>query len=491
MTTKVKGGGIVAQAGRPLTESGIFKKELIDFIEEKAKVKLDMKPNFWIETTTIMPKAVPSIEDRRTFIIHCGGGIDMVNTILSALESEKKYLSRITFFNDKVIKVSEKEQSGDSFLENRSVKVFFEKIKSEFSKYSDLFSAEIKTSVIVASKNDPVVIKILFSSEMQAELFTEHSSGVMKTQKDGKIVKITAKNSEIEILNSTKDILFIPKKLLIPEEKREEGENKTFASEKIVTKRGLLVTEADSENKASTSYVHMSTDYSEFHFLPFNRITTKRHVMELVDSMDKHGVISFVTIVVTDCIDGEFKKWVVDGQNRFEAMKYRGSPVLYTMTQASSKTEIVRLIADLNKTSRRWVTKNFLNAWHSLEIEDYTLLKKALEKTKFPITLLFEIFTGLSRTSAAKAFQSGKFEIRDKERSSRYIEYLVDIRRYIPRDRAISSAFLTFFRNQGEKYDHEKMIKNLSFIYKVDESIFIPGDPGEKILEKISKIYFN
>ncbi len=151
-----------------------------------------------------------------------------------------------------------------------------------------------------------------------------------------------------------------------------------FANEEIVflkyaQQKGLIFSQ---EESGSFRYVHCSMNYDEFYFLPFNRAINNAHVNNLVESIRAFGVLSFIIVVETDSIDGVMRKWIVDGQHRFKAFKNEGRPILYTMTEASTKEEIVRLIAKLNCTSRRWSIPDYLHAWASLEIPDYKHLLK-------------------------------------------------------------------------------------------------------------------
>lgn len=459
----------VKPPGRPVTDSGQFRKDLISFIERQTSLKQNGKPGFRVESQFVDSKVNGG---EHCTIIHCGGGIDMVHTIMVAIESCEEYLSRVKFFDGSVIRLSNKISTHGIHLENLEIKEFAERLKKEILQYPNVFNAQILTSYTVAAKSDPIVMKILFATDHQAERFITAIAGIVKTQKDGKVVKISTRLFEIKrIIREYKNFLSV------------KNENHSNSNPK-----GLVISpiEVGSDHQP-VGYIHMSRNYDEFHYFPFNRGRNKKHVMELVTSMNKHGVLSFVTVVETSCIDGVFKKWVADGQHRLEAFKYRGDPVLYTITTANSKKEIVRLIADLNKSSRRWVTKDFLNAWESLEIEDYKILKETLENTRLPITLLFEVFTGMERKAATSAFQKGEFEIKDKMKALRYIGYLLDFKRYIPRNREIYSAFLTFFERLGSSYSHEQMTKVL--LASSGNNIFVPGDTKEGILNKIKNVY--
>ncbi len=264
-----------------------------------------------------------------------------------------------------------------------------------------------------------------------------------------------------------------------------KGVNTTIAHG---AKKGLATREnVLSMDSNPIAYVHSSTNYKDFFFLPFNRKRVKKHTREIIDSIERHGVIGFVTIVITDCIDGVLRKWIVDGQHRFDAFQKLGLPVLYTIAFADSKKEIVKLIADLNKTSRRWATRNFLFAWESIEIDDYKVLRNTLEETKLPITFLFEVFTGRDRTTATKLFQDGEFVVVNKEESLQYIQYVMDIKKFLPRSKEVYSGFVTFFRQRSD-YDHSVFLKG--FIEgKIDGNEFVVGDKRESIVKKITSMY--
>src|SRR6187551_325336 len=94
----------------------------------------------------------------------------------------------------------------------------------------------------------------------------------------------------------------------------------------------------DAFDKAANIY--SSSNHSMFHFLEFNRKITRKHVNNLVESMKENGILSYPLMIYTDCIDGTWKYWIIDGQHRFEAFKKMGYPIRFTLYQKSTPEPI-------------------------------------------------------------------------------------------------------------------------------------------------------
>ena len=250
---------------------------------------------------------------------------------------------------------------------------------------------------------------------------------------------------------------------------------------------GLVTTER--QNLSSCGYVHMSTNYDEFNFLYFNRKRRRNHTNKIVESIKKFGVLSFVTIVITDCIDGTMKKYIVDGQHRFDGFVILGLPILYVIAEANSKEELVQLIAELNRTSKNWSLRDYLKVWSSLGINQYLTIEKYLNKTKLPITLLLEMFSGLGKSAATKKFQDGKFHMKNLEIVEQRINWIMEIRKLklLPKSRDILTSFVAFL-NKTREYDNEKMKVALQ---KMSKTTFYFGEKTDEITKEFERLYLS
>ncbi len=248
--------------------------------------------------------------------------------------------------------------------------------------------------------------------------------------------------------------------------------------------KGLLT----SKNGSNHVYVHSSMNYDDFYFLPFNRKTTNKHVVDIVESVKMFGVLTFVVVVETDVVNGVMRKWIVDGQHRFKAYKYEGLPILYTKAHASTKHELVRLIAKLNHTSKNWSLINYLDAWTSLHIEEYLILKEAYERTSLPLTMLLQIYENkTNRKNAQLAFCDGRFKVVNLPKAEQQINYLVTAQTILPTSRDLCAGLLHIIRKYDEHYDHQRMMANLQKVKK--QLPFAEGDEFGIITQKFERIY--
>ncbi len=231
-----------------------------------------------------------------------------------------------------------------------------------------------------------------------------------------------------------------------------------------------------SESEFDHSNVYMSSNYSQFNLLDFNRKIINSHVNDLIISIQEHGILSYGVVVHTDCVDGILKYWIADGQHRFTAEKKLALPFYFTMTKVKSKEELVRLIARLNSTGRRWNLLQYLTTWNSVNSADYSLLKKKYEETHLQLSVLIQIFMDKDRRRATEKFMKGYFEIKDLTMATKMIDSLVDLRKenLVPKSRAISSCLIHLMKSQY--YEHQSFKKALKglpqtyiFSHKEDE----------------------
>ncbi len=271
---------------------------------------------------------------------------------------------------------------------------------------------------------------------------------------------------------------------------------KTFEPSSIVSmpdtteqKKGLQPRQIDTSLTGAPvfGYVSQSADYNEFHFLPFNRKVSQKHVKSIMASVQKNGVMGFVTVAITNVIDGVMRKYIVDGQHRYWAFRNLGIPILFTYTYAESKRQLVELIATLNNTSKSWSLKNYLNAWESVDSENYGSITKYMETTKLQITVLLEAFSGLSRKPATDRFMRGTFEIKDKALGEHHIHNILELRKYISKSRNLYSALLVMFR-QISGYDNTVMVEQL--LKKVDVFEVVSNEIQDQIVARLTDIYY-
>jgi hypothetical protein len=121
--------------------------------------------------------------------------------------------------------------------------------------------------------------------------------------------------------------------------------------------------------------------------------------------------------------------------------------------------DIVRLVADVNNTSRKWNLHQYLYAWQSLKVREYEKIKEVYSKTKITITTLLQAYSGMTRTKATDMFMEGTYTMEDESKGDQYIKYLAELKSFMPRNTMLYTALLVFFRKYEESYDNRKMLE--------------------------------
>lgn len=237
------------------------------------------------------------------------------------------------------------------------------------------------------------------------------------------------------------------------------------------------------------SNVYASSNYYMFHFLPFNRKIIKKHLATIIGSIRRNGVLSFPLMIHTNCIDGKWKYWIVDGQHRFEAFKKLGYPIRFTLYRPDhggeiTKYDIAQLIADVNNSSRKWSLHQFLKNWEFLDIPEYMKIKKVYEKTKISITTLLQAYSGLRSDKATQMFTKGIYRMEDEAAGDVYVRYLTELKKFAPKSTKLYTALLDFFRKHPSNYDNNKM---LQIIKKEKEAVL--ANTIEGVLVNLERLY--
>ena len=151
-----------------------------------------------------------------------------------------------------------------------------------------------------------------------------------------------------------------------------------------------------------TATIHSSMDYDSFHFYGANRPVDMKHVMDIVESMETFGNLSVGVVVMF-----KGKKYIVDSQHRFKAIKFLNIPFDYKMVTVESEEELVRLMSALNSNAKKWNTEVYLNAWAYEGKKAYVWLKELAEDFKSTTLANFKTIFGWN----TKEFENGDWTI--------------------------------------------------------------------------------
>jgi hypothetical protein len=182
-------------------------------------------------------------------------------------------------------------------------------------------------------------------------------------------------------------------------------------------------------------------DYDMLHFLSFNRDIDEEHVEKIGQSIDEFGAIDVVKVVYTNCVDGTYKYWIVDGQHTFCALRKRKKPVRVLLIQIDTMFELVRLVAVLNNRRKLWKLIDYLKAWASLKIGVYQKIVGWL-LVKIPFTVILQGLTGKERNVAVDIFKDGNLRDTVNMDGERVLGHVGELIPMLPRQTNILSAAL-------------------------------------------------
>lgn len=178
--------------------------------------------------------------------------------------------------------------------------------------------------------------------------------------------------------------------------------------------------------------VRNAKTYAKFENMPGNRIVMQPHTKKIIKSLEQCGSFHGALIVIkTKAFKGKVQYFMGDGQHRIRACKKLGMPFNYEIIEMveDKQHNIIKYIANLNTSSKRWSTNNFLNSWSSLGYREYMVLQEVFESCELGIYDLLEIFQG---DQNGAAFESGNLTFINEEHSFKMLEATKMIQKIIP-----------------------------------------------------------
>lgn len=169
----------------------------------------------------------------------------------------------------------------------------------------------------------------------------------------------------------------------------------------------------------TVAQVYETTDYDKFKILYGNRETD--HVKRLKKSFEEKLIPN--AIIVNE------KYEIIDGQNRFKALKEMGKPVWYYMVPGLNIYDV----ALLNQYAKNWTQKDYVRMYSKLGVPAYKTIEEFSSKyqelglSNCLIILSFSAKkqSGCPVSDAAKResgnieyFKTGKFVIKDIDKST-------------------------------------------------------------------------
>lgn len=218
---------------------------------------------------------------------------------------------------------------------------------------------------------------------------------------------------------------------------------------------------------SKTLTVRESINYIKFNFLSgINRPTLAAHINKMRRSILNMGCVRPIVVAELDFIDGVLRRYIIDGQHLFEALRGLELSIPYSLVEVRDKEELIQKIALLNASSKSWVLLDYVRAWKCL-INDYNIIYNTYMTYHLPITSIAAIaMNKTERSSLSANVKSGEIKIIN-DKYDVLCKYAVEILDAINtkntgfiKERVVI-ALLRYYNNIS-KYDHNNTVKKAS-----------------------------
>jgi len=238
------------------------------------------------------------------------------------------------------------------------------------------------------------------------------------------------------------------------------------SAEKIAAK-GLRMAPLSTNSLRTNLKWLRSTEQLEF--LPgVQRTLVLKHVERLAESILLYGMIRPIIVVEVDFIDGYMRKYIADGQHALTACMRLGVPIPYIVVDGiTNYTELTKLVAMLNSSSKSWKQGDYVNAWAQSK-EDYKQLRLLKKKYDLDYDVVMTASSGGNDSGAhVKFLKSGLFVMEDFAKSELACSRISNLLTIIPKmdrwsTRALTRAAITIFTERN--YTNEKHNSLMAYV---------------------------
>lgn len=204
--------------------------------------------------------------------------------------------------------------------------------------------------------------------------------------------------------------------------------------------------------------IKWTRDYKKFKFLEGNRHTDPIHVKRLIQSMSKKALIAPL------CVNEHYE--IIDGQNRFEALKFLGERVFYFQVPGYGLDEV----QILNTNNVTWKNSDYLNYWITMNAEHYLAVEKFLKSFPFfkidsALKILAQKADGeyikKEKAPRVRLFREGLFEVPSLEQSFQIAYKLMDFKEFYAGYNKAKFIQAILGLLKFPNYDHKEMLLKL------------------------------
>lgn len=229
--------------------------------------------------------------------------------------------------------------------------------------------------------------------------------------------------------------------------------------------------------------VKSTTDYSQFKFMRGNRPIDRR-IKKMIRAIKRKNMLADFPILCT--ANGDGRRFICDGQTRFEAAKQLKLPIFYI----ESKSVSIADISEANSVQTPWRPKDFISSFAEQGNPHYVKLRSFLAEFGLPVTTSAVLMMGKETNfggnqGGGDAIRMGSFTVKAEDNARRVAGVIVALKSRIPfaTDRGLVIAIAKLMR--VEAFDAQRMLKKLAS----HGSQFVKCANWQQYVELIEKIY--
>lgn len=199
--------------------------------------------------------------------------------------------------------------------------------------------------------------------------------------------------------------------------------------------------------------IRQSNNYSSFNTVLGNRTVRPAHVKKIRTAIEKDPEsIKYNPILVNEFME------VIDGQHRKSAIEQLGLPIYYVMVEGLQLQDVQKL----NSVAKQWQPIDYAEAFKQLGNENYAMY---VEVKRDPDLALnhdsLMRYLALDNPITSQSFNEGRLKVDNYYASVELLMRLREMGEYYQRYniRSFALAYLRLARD--ERYDHNRMIKQM------------------------------
>ena len=168
-----------------------------------------------------------------------------------------------------------------------------------------------------------------------------------------------------------------------------------------------------------TNQVHTTNDYSLFSSIHGNRTVNNLHIERLNQSISKNYLHTIITV--------NESMQIIDGQHRFEVIKFLGLPLNYVVCEGYGLDEV----HILNQNNRAWKIDDYLDGYIELDNINYVTYKDFKDKYNLTHSQCISMLSGHNGNANShiiNIFRDGKFKVTHLKTAKQIADNLLKIK---------------------------------------------------------------